>query len=125
MFRESDDSKKIEYYGDRHTGKVLTLKNSSPNSTFLIGHYTLPVVADLSNEREIIYNGEKISHPSKWIQAESDCEEDEESPMFDCTLFSGGGMIDIMSPDLDFAALVAPRKIMDDSSSPSKKARLA
>ena len=124
MFKMSDDPKKSEYYGDLHSGKVLTLKNSLPASSFLIGHYTLPVVVDLSNGRELIFNGDKLAHPSKWAQVESDsCEDDEESPMFDCSLFSGGGMIDIMSPDLDFAALVAPRKI--DDSSPSKKARLA
>ena len=124
MFKLSDDQKKIDYYGARHSGKVFALKNSIPNTSFSIGQHTLPVVVDMSDGRQIVYNGDQIlDHPTKWIQVdESECEEEDDSPMFDCSLFSGGGMIDIMSPDLDFAALVAPRKLED--SSPIKKARL-
>ena len=79
----------------------------------------------MSDGRKIIYNGDQeLDHPTKWVQfEESDYEEEDETPMFDCSLFSGGGMIDIMSPDLDFDALVAPRKTMEEST-PSKKARL-
>jgi hypothetical protein len=125
MFKMSDDPKKNEYYGERHTGKVFTLKNSTPNTSFSIGQHTLPIVVDMSDGRKIIWNGDKeLDHPTKWVQfEESDGEEEDDTPMFDCSLFSGGGMIDIMSPDLDFDALVAPRKYED--SSPTKKTRLA
>ena len=122
MFKLSDDNKKREYFGEAHSGKNLGLSNSTPNGSggYVIGALTLPVVVSLADGQEITFDGETLPHPSKWPKV---CEEedDEESPIFDSSLFSGGGMIDIKSPDFDFTALVTARKI--DESSPAKKSR--
>ena len=121
MFKLTEDTKKIAYFGQAHSGKILALSNSVPNGSpgaYLIGALTVPIVVSLADGQELTFNGETLPHPSKWAKV---CEEeDEESPIFDCSLFSGGGMIDIKSPDFDFTSLVAARKIDD---SPSKKSR--
>lgn len=122
MFKLTDDTKKLEYFGDAHSGKNLALSNSSNNGTgggYHIGTLTVPIVVSLADGQEITFNGETLPHPSKWPK---DCEEeeDEESPIFESSLFTGGGFIDIKSPDFDFTTLVAARRIDE---SPTKKTR--
>ena len=116
MWKLVDDQSKIKYQGESHSGKVLSLKPSSPNSDQVVGTASLPKVLTWEEGRYTL-KGEFVQHPSKWV-VPSDDEDEEFTPIYETT---PNEIFDLTSNTIDFNSMFKPVAI--DDLSPAKKQR--